>query len=305
MEQIGRFAPSPSGRMHLGNVFSAMLAWLSIRSCGGKLVLRIEDLDPDRCRREYADQLKRDLEWLGLTWDEEQTPQSLRSEAYRGMFSRLEEKNLVYPCYCSRVELHAASAPHASDGTLLYAGTCRELTPAEIEEKRKKRAPATRVRVPDEIISFTDGVFGAYSENLAEECGDFIIRRSDGVFAYQLAVTVDDGLSGVTEVVRGSDLISSTPRQIWLYRLFGFEPPHFVHIPLLCDVDGRRLSKRDEDLDLGLLRERFTPEQVIGALAFAAHLTDRAEPASVRELVQDFDWSRIPRHELCLPPMFR
>lgn len=127
----------------------------------------------------------------------------------------------------------------------------------------------------------------------------------DGVFAYQLAVTVDDGLSGVTEVVRGSDLISSTPRQIWLYRLFGFEPPHFVHIPLLCDVDGRRLSKRDEDLDLGLLRERFTPEQVIGALAFAAHLTDRAEPASVRELVQDFDWSRIPRHELCLPPMFR
>ena len=305
MEQIGRFAPSPSGRMHLGNVFSAMLAWLSIRSCGGKLVLRIEDLDPDRCRREYADQLKRDLEWLGLTWDEEQTPQSLRSEAYRRMFSRLEEKNLVYPCYCSRVELHAASAPHASDGTLLYAGTCRELTPAEIEEKRKKRAPATRVRVPDEIISFTDGVFGAYSENLAEECGDFIIRRSDGVFAYQLAVTVDDGLSGVTEVVRGSDLISSTPRQIWLYRLFGFEPPHFVHIPLLCDVDGRRLSKRDEDLDLGLLRERFTPEQVIGALAFAAHLTDRAEPASVRELVQDFDWSRIPRHELCLPPMFR
>ena len=303
MEQIGRFAPSPSGRMHLGNVFSAMLAWLSIRSCGGKLVLRIEDLDPDRCRREYADQLKRDLEWLGLTWDEEQTPQSLRSEAYRGMFSRLEEKNLVYPCYCSRVELHAASAPHASDGTLLYAGTCRNLTDAQRAAKTK--TPCWRVAVPDEDVSFTDGLQGAYTQNLACGCGDFIIRRADGVYAYQLAVVTDDAQAGVTQVVRGSDLLSSTPRQIWLYRLFGFEPPHFVHIPLLCDVDGRRLSKRDEDLDLGLLRERFTPEQVIGALAFAAHLTDRAEPASVRELVQDFDWSRIPKHELCLPPMFR
>ena len=303
MEQIGRFAPSPSGRMHLGNVFSAMLAWLSIRSCGGKLVLRIEDLDPDRCRREYADQLKRDLEWLGLTWDEEQTPQSLRSEAYRGMFSRLEEKNLVYPCYCSRVELHAASAPHASDGTLLYAGTCRNLTDAQRAAKTK--TPCWRVAVPDEDVSFTDGLQGAYTQNLARACGDFIVRRADGVYAYQLAVVTDDAQAGVTQVVRGSDLLSSTPRQIWLYRLFGFEPPHFVHIPLLCDVDGRRLSKRDEDLDLGLLRERFTPEQVIGALAFAAHLTDRAEPASVRELVQDLDWSRIPRHELYLPPMFR
>ena len=140
MEQIGRFAPSPSGRMHLGNVFSAMLAWLSIRSCGGRLVLRIEDLDPDRCRPEYADQLKRDLEWLGLTWDEEQTPQSLRSEAYRGMFSRLEEKRLVYPCYCSRGEVHAASAPHASDGTLLYAGT------PSARQKRKRRAGAWQFR---------------------------------------------------------------------------------------------------------------------------------------------------------------
>lgn len=165
MEQIGRFAPSPSGRMHLGNVFSAMLAWLSIRSCGGKLVLRIEDLDPDRCRREYADQIKRDLEWLGLTWDEEQTPQSLRSEAYRRMFSRLEEKNLVYPCYCSRVELHAASAPHASDGTLLYAGTCRNLTDAQRAAKTK--TPCWRVAVPDEDVSFTDGLQGAYTQNLA------------------------------------------------------------------------------------------------------------------------------------------
>ena len=151
MQQIGRFAPSPSGRMHLGNVFSAMLAWLSIRSCGGRLVLRIEDLDPDRCRPEYADTLKRDLEWLGLTWDTEQTPQSRRSEAYREMFSRLEERGLIYPCYCSRTELHAASAPHASDGTVLYAGTCRNLTPSERAARTK--APCWRVRVPDEDVS--------------------------------------------------------------------------------------------------------------------------------------------------------
>ena len=206
MQQIGRFAPSPSGRMHLGNVFSAMLAWLSIRSCGGRLVLRIEDLDPDRCRPAYADTLKRDLEWLGLTWDTEQTPQSLRGEAYREMFSRLEEQGLIYPCYCSRTELHAASAPHASDGTVLYAGTCRNLTPEERAAKTK--APCWRVRVPDADISFTDGVQGEYTQNLAHGCGDFILRRADGVYAYQLAVVTDDAEAGVTRVVRGSDLLS-------------------------------------------------------------------------------------------------
>ena len=145
----------------------------------------------------------------------------------------------------------------------------------------------------------------ACTETLTEECGDFIIRRSDGVFAYQLAVVVDDGLSGVTEVVRGHDLIGSTPRQIWLYELFGFTPPNFIHIPLLCDHDGRRLSKRDEDLDLGLLREKFTPEQVIGALACAAGLTDTAEPVSAKELVKAFSWEKIPKHELYLPNVFR
>ncbi len=202
MQQIGRFAPSPSGRMHLGNVFSAMLAWLSIRSCGGRLVLRIEDLDPDRCRPEYADTLKRDLEWLGLTWDTEQTPQSRRSEAYREMFSRLEERGLIYPCYCSRTELHAASAPHASDGTVLYAGTCRNLTPDERAAKTK--APCWRVRAPDEDVSFTDGVQGEYTQNLAHGCGDFILRRADGVYAYQLAVVTDDAEAGVTQVVEAA-----------------------------------------------------------------------------------------------------
>ena len=161
------------------------------------------------------------------------------------------------------------------------------------------------MRVPERTITFTDGVYGEYTETLTEECGDFIIRRSDGVFAYQLAVVVDDGLSGATEVVRGHDLIGSTPRQIWLYELFGFTPPNFIHIPLLCDHDGRRLSKRDEDLDLGLLREKFTPEQVIGALACAAGLTDTAEPVAAKELVKAFSWEKIPKHELYLPNVFR
>ena len=172
---IGRFAPSPSGRMHLGNVFSAMLAWLSVRSAGGKMILRIEDLDPDRCRPEYAEQLKRDLEWLDLGWDEEQTPQSQRTAAYAEAFACLD----TYPCYCSRSELHAASAPHASDGTFLYAGTCRNLTAAE--RAAKTRRPAWRVRVPEEQISFTDGLQGQVRETLSRSCGDFILRRSDGV----------------------------------------------------------------------------------------------------------------------------
>ena len=202
MQTVGRFAPSPSGRMHLGNVLCALLAWLSARHQNGAFLLRIEDLDAMRCPRSYADLIMDDLRWLGLDWDGEVPYQSERAPIYEKYEQILREKGLLYPCFCSRAALHAASAPHLSDGRVLYAGTCRDLTPAEIEEKRKKRAPATRVRVPDEIISFTDGVFGAYSENLAEECGDFIIRRSDGVFAYQLAVTVDDGLSGVTEVVR-------------------------------------------------------------------------------------------------------
>ena len=185
MKTVGRFAPSPSGRMHLGNVFSAMMAWLSVRSAGGEMVLRIEDLDPDRCRPEYAEQLKRDLAWLGLDWDREQMPQSRRTEAYRAQFARLEAMGLVYPCYCTRSELHAASAPHASDGNVIYAGTCRTLTPAERAEKTRR--PAWRLRVPDRDTAFRDGVQGLYHENLAHDCGDFIIRRSDGVYAYQLA----------------------------------------------------------------------------------------------------------------------
>ena len=305
---VGRFAPSPSGRMHLGNVLCALLAWLSVRSRNGKYILRIEDLDPDRCPRRYADLIEDDLRWLGLDWDEGGSMggpdgsyyQSERTEIYEHYFHILQEKGLVYPCFCSRAALHAASAPHLSDGRVIYAGTCRDMTPEEVREARKRRKPAARLRVPDRTIEFEDGVQGRYAEHLPTECGDYIIRRSDGVFGYQLAVVVDDALEGVNEVVRGCDLISSAPRQIWLHEVFGFAPPAFYHMPLLNAPDGRRLSKRDADLDLGLLRERFTPEELVGILACSAGLIDRPEPVSARELAPGFRWEAVPKGDLFL-----
>lgn len=294
----GRFAPSPSGRMHLGNVFSALLAWLSVRSQGGEMVLRMEDLDPDRCRPEYAAVLKDDLQWLGLDWDREQTPQSRRTAAYAEAFRRLAEQGLVYPCYCTREQLHAASAPHASDGRLRYAGTCRSLT--EAQRAAKTKAPAWRLMVPDRVYGFEDGLQGDYEENLDRDCGDFIIRRADGVYAYQLAVVADDGAGGITEVVRGMDLLDSTPRQLYLYDLLGLTPPQFYHVPLLVSADGRRLSKRDRDLDLGALRQTHTPAQIIGTLANLAGLLDRPEAVSARELAMEFSWSRVRRTPVVL-----
>lgn len=298
MKVVGRFAPSPSGRMHLGNVFSALMAWLSVRSAGGTMVLRIEDLDPDRCRPEYAEQMKDDLRWLGLDWDVEQTPQSRRTEAYRECFERLREMGLVYPCYCSRGELHAASAPHASDGNVIYAGTCRDLT--EEERAAKTRRPAWRLIVPDEEIAFHDGLQGEYRENLARECGDFIIRRSDGVYAYQLAVVTDDAEAGVTQIVRGRDLLSSTPRQIYLQRLLGLPTPEYYHVPLLVAPDGRRLSKREHDLDMGALRERYTPEALLGCLAQLSGLRPTAEPVTAGELAAVFSWNFAAKENITI-----
>lgn len=291
---VGRFAPSPSGRMHLGNLFTALLAWLSVRSKNGKMLLRIEDLDPDRSRREYIDALRDDLNWLGLTCDEEMPLQSTRAARYAEAFAQLP----TYPCYCSRNELHDASAPHASDGKRIYAGTCRNLT--EAEQKAKTRAPAWRVRVPDTEICFTDGVFGIRRENLASECGDFIVRRSDGVYAYQLAVVCDDADGGVTEVVRGCDLLDSTPRQIWLYQTLGLPVPRFYHVPLLVAPDGKRLSKREESLDMAHLRERYRPEELIGMLACFANLAETAAPRSAAELIAGFSWDRIGKEPIVI-----
>jgi glutamyl-tRNA synthetase len=282
--------------MHLGNVFSALLAWLSAKHQGGEILLRIEDLDPARCRPEYAAQIMEDFRWLGLDWDRQSENQSRRGAAYDAALEQLRDK--LYPCYCTRDQLHAASAPHASDGRVIYGGTCRNLTPAQRAEKTK--APCLRVAVPEETISFQDGLQGPISMDLRREWGDFILRRADGVAAYQLAVVVDDGASGVTEVVRGRDLLTSTPAQIWLYQCLGLPVPKFYHVPMLLAPDGRRLSKRDRDLDLGQLQKSWTPEQLIGLLAWKCGLLDRWEPVSAQELATDFSWDRVRREDLVL-----
>ena len=283
---VGRFAPTPSGQLHLGNLFCSLIAWLAAKSQGGKILLRSEDLDVERSRPEYALQAQRDLEALGLFWDEggdrsgPHAPydQSQRFPFYRTQLERLESQRLVYPCFCSRAQLHAASAPHASDGETIYAGTCRGLSPQEAAERSKTRAPALRLRVPEETIAFTDLHYGPQQQYLPTGCGDFILRRSDGVYAYQLAVVADDGAMGVTQVVRGRDLLPSTPRQILLYRLLGWPVPEFGHTPLLLAPGGRRLSKRDGDQCLsGLLEKGLTPRDVVGRLAFLAGLVE--EPA--------------------------
>ena len=208
---------------------------------------------------------------------------------------------LVYPCFCSRSQLHAASAPHTSDGNVIYPGTCRGLTAEEIAEKRKKKAPAYRLMVPDENITFTDGCMGEHTENLLRDCGDFYLRRADGVFAYQLAVVVDDARMGVTEVVRGADLLSSTARQLYLYRLLGLPAPEFAHCPLLLASDGRRLSKRDGDQSLENLRARYTAEDIVGRLAYAYGLQEEPAPRTPESLIKDFSWEKVPKADICLP----
>ena len=306
---VGRFAPSPSGRLHLGNLACSLLAWLSARSQGGRIVLRIEDLDAERCPRKYADALEEDLRWLGLVWDEGGSHggpngpyyQSECAAIYTESYNKLEAQGLVYPCFCSRAQLHAASAPHTSDGNVIYPGTCRGLTAEQIAEKRKKKAPAYRLMVPDEDITFTDGCMGPHTENLLRDCGDFYLRRADGVFAYQLAVVVDDARMGVTEVVRGADLLSSTARQLYLYRLLGLPAPKFAHCPLLLAPDGRRLSKRDGDQSLENLRARYSAEEIIGKLAFACGLQATPRPVTPQELAADFDWAKVPKNDIVLP----
>ena len=215
----GRFAPSPTGRMHLGNVFCALLSWLSAKSKGGEWVLRIEDLDPQRSKKDYALLLMDDLQWLGLPWDGEPVWQSQRGDIYEEYLQRLTNMGLTYPCYCTRADIMATQAPHETDGRVVYKGTCRPSTPSPLSAHRSPLAATTRLIVPDCTIPFTDGHYGKHDINLAEHCGDYIIRRKDGAWAYQLAVVVDDALMGVTEIVRGRDLLLSSPQQIHLRNL--------------------------------------------------------------------------------------
>ena len=300
LKPVGRFAPTPSGRMHLGNVFAALIAWLSVRSRDGEMVLRMEDLDTQRTSAEFAEILRDDLRWLGLTWDRETPAQSRRSAVYDNYFEILRKKGLLYPCYCTRSQLHSVNAPHLSDGTYVYPGTCRNLT--EGERAAFHRAPAWRVVVPDRVWTVEDKIQGTYRCNLATECGDMVVRRADGVYVYQLAVTVDDGEAGVTEVVRGMDLLSSAPRQMYLQELFGFPHPEYAHVPMLLAPDGRRLSKRDRDLDLGILRQRLSREALLGVLAFAAGLIDQEVSVSLKELTKEFSWKKLSGDHIFLDP---
>ncbi len=260
--------------------------------------MRIEDLDRQRCKREYADQLMDDLLWLGLEWDEGPVFQSERDEIYQKYFSALEERGLVYDCFCRRADLLASSAPHANDGTPIYAGTCRNLSPADRERLLKEREPAKRIRLPDRESVFCDGHYGQQKCNLARDCGDFILRRTDGNFSYQLAVTVDDALMGVTQVARGRDLLASTHQQLFLYDALGLQKPQFLHFPLLVDKEGRRLSKRDKDLDIGYLRTRFAPQEIIGKLMFLCGMSPSCKPMDLQEAAAIFAWNKLPQEDI-------
>lgn len=300
----GRFAPSPTGRMHLGNVFAAMMSWLSVRSRGGRWILRIEDLDPQRSRRDYARQIESDLRLLGLDWDEGGLAcmtsdgysyiQSERTSLYAEALRKLTDAGLTYRCRCTRAALRATQAPHASDGILVYPGTCRPISGPPFAPDGDTAPAAIRLFFPDRDLTFTDARYGTHTVNLARDCGDTVLRRADGAFAYQLAVSVDDALMGVTEVVRGVDLLMSSPRQIFIHRLLGFEPPAFAHIPLLTNAEGIRLSKRDSSLSLQALLSIHSPAAITGYLAYLARIIPEPMPMSPADMLPYFNPASVP-----------
>ena len=280
--------------MHAGNIFAYLMAWLVAKAQGGRIVLRIEDLDRERSRSEYADRIQRDFELLGLTWDDGPYYQSGRDEAYQAAFDTLSERGLVYPCFCTRADLLSASAPHRGEKTV-YAGTCANLTPEEVKRRSLDRNPAYRLSVPDTCVRIDDLVQGAYEQNLEQDCGDFVIRRSDGLFAYQLAVVVDDGEQGVNCVVRGVDLLCSSPQQRYLQELLGLPRCEYAHVPLIVSEKDRRLSKRDRDAALDeLLATYKTPEAIIGHIAGITGLAPTCDPMSCEELLSAFDPASLP-----------
>lgn len=297
---MGRFAPTPSGELHAGNILCALLSYLSVKQKGGKYIVRIEDLDAVRCPRSAGERMLSVLRAFGLSGDDEPLWQSERTGAYDEKIAVLQQNARLYPCYCSRAELHAAEAPRTKDGGVIYAGTCKRLSVAARAAAEKMRKPCLRIEVPDTEICFTDGLQGDVRQNLAHACGDFILRRSDGVYAYQLAVVADDGDSGVTEVVRGDDLLYSTPRQIWLGNLLGYRAPAYYHIPLVCDAAGRKLSKSEGD---GITRwlNRETPQRILGTLGFAAGILSQDRAATLEELTALFSWEKVPRKHIRLP----
>ncbi|MGZ6098404.1 MAG: tRNA glutamyl-Q(34) synthetase GluQRS [Myxococcaceae bacterium] len=300
----GRFAPSPTGRLHLGNAWAAVLGWLWARAEGGEFLLRIEDLDTARSRPELTDALLADLDWLGLSFDGPPTFQSRRLELYRASFEKLRATGRVYPCHCTRSEIaRAVAAPHGpADEGPRYPGTCLGLSANESAERARSRPPAWRFRPREGPTEFRDRVHGTFVQDVAAEVGDFVVLRNDGVPSYQLAVVVDDAATGITRVLRGDDLLASTPRQIQLCEALGLPVPAYAHVPLLLGPDGKRLAKRAGTPSLGELRDRAVPrERLIGLLAGWAGLADGG-PVSVEELVPGFTLDRLPRQPIPVEP---
>lgn len=282
--------------MHAGNIYAALTAWLVAKSTGGSVVLRIEDLDRERSKPAFTDAVQRDFEQLGLTWDSGPYFQHDRDEAYCAAYEKLKGAGLVYPCFCTRADLRSASAPHLGEKHV-YPGTCRALGEAQraararaLASEQPPRRPALRLAVDARTIALDDAVQGTYAQKLDRDCGDFLVRRSDGAFAYQLAVVVDDAEQGITSVVRGVDLLCSTPQQIYLQQLLDLPTPAYAHVPLLVAPDGRRLAKRNRDAAYDELLARFkTPAAVIGHIAGTVGLAPTTDPATPEQLLDTFD----------------
>jgi glutamyl-tRNA synthetase len=300
---VGRLAPSPTGAQHVGNARTYLIAWLSARSRGGRVVLRIEDIDSPRVKPGAAEQACDDLRWLGLDWDEGPVVQTARLPLYQKALERLQAQELVYPCTCTRSDVEqAASAPHAEHEGPVYPGTCAGRRAADAAGLRD-RPFSWRFRTGAHSPDFVDGFRGITQVNLREAGGDFVVWKSAGTPAYQLAVVVDDAAQGVTEVVRGDDLVPSTPRQLLLYQALGLQPPRFFHVPLVVGTDGRRLAKRHGDTRLSALCAKgVRPEALLGLLAWSCGWLERSEPISARELVGRFCWETIPHTPLVLEP---
>ena len=290
--------------MHLGNIWAALLSWLSAKSRGGRWVLRIEDIDPQRSRPEYTRWIEDDLQWLGLTWDAEFI-QSERTDRYEQALSLLTDQGHTFPLFRSRHERLASSAPHTLTPTQPpHTPTSNTPTwdaggsPAIRRQTATHETAATALRLPDTAITFNDGLYGRQTLPL-DPAYDMILRRADGAWAYQLAVVVDDADMGITEVVRGRDLLTSVPRQLYLYTLLGLTPPDFIHIPLLVNAQGQRLCKRDKSLDMSVLRSQYTPADILGRLAHAARLIPTPEPLTAQQLLPLFRWDHIPTADIC------
>ncbi len=299
----GRLAPSPTGAQHVGNARTYLIAWLSARSTGGRVLLRMEDIDSPRIKPGAAEQALDDLRWLGLDWDEGPVVQTHRLALYEQALATLQRQELVYPCTCTRTDVErAASAPHPEHEGPVYPGTCAHRRVADAAALGDQPF-AWRFRVPDELITFDDAFRGPTTLNPCDLGGDFVVWKSAGTPAYQLAVVVDDALHEITEVIRGDDLIPSTPRQLLLYRALGYAPPTFAHVPLVVGPDGRRLAKRHGDTRLASLRAAgVKPEMLVGLLAWSCGWLERIETIAARELLSRFRLNAIPTEPFVLTP---